>query len=136
MATAVSTITVVIYSAVAVDSRPVGGEVASGAVGLVDRRRPVHGLGISLVAPGTGQVAAMVKGFIGQTEMLVSVRQPGIRHVADIALLVRNKVSIVLAGRRVAVMTGRTGPQHLRVIDDGGRRPNRCGVAVLANVGR
>ena len=106
MATAVSTVTVVIDSAVAVDSRPVGREMTSGAIRLIDWRRPVHRLGVRLVAPGAGQVAAMVKGFIGQTEMLVSVRQPGVRHVADIAILVRNKVSVVLAGRRVAVMTG------------------------------
>ena len=106
MATAVSTVTVVIDSPVIVDPRPVGREVTSGAIRLIDWRRPVHRLGICLVTSGAGEVAAMVKGFKGQPEMLVSVRQPGIRHVADVALLVRNKVYVVFAGRRVAVMTG------------------------------
>lgn len=106
MATAVSTVTVVIDSAVIVDPRPVGREMTPGAIRLIDWRRPVHRLGVRLVATGAGQVAAMVKGFIGQTEMLVSVRQPGVRHVADVALLVRNEVSVVFAGRGVAVMTG------------------------------
>ena len=109
MATAVSTVTVVIDSAVAVDSRPVGREMTPGAIRLIDWRRPVHRLGVRLVAPGAGQVAAMVKGFIGQTEMLVSVRQPGVRHVADIALLVRAEVRDVFACRRIAIMAGGTG---------------------------
>ena len=106
MATAVSTVTVVIDSPVLVDIRFVVREMTSGAVGLVDRRWPVHGLRISLVTFGAGEIASMVKGLIDQTEMLVDVRQPGIRHVADIALLVGNEVSVVLACRGVAVMTG------------------------------
>ena len=106
MATAVSTVTVVIDSPVLVDIRFVVREMTSCAVGLVDQRWPVYGLRISLVTFGAGEVGVMVKGLIGQTEMLVDVRQPGIRHVADVALLVRNKVSVVFAGRRVAVMTG------------------------------
>jgi len=136
MATAVSAVTVIVDSPMIVDSRPVGREMTSGAIRLIDWCGPVHGLRISLMTLSAGEVAAMVKGFISQTEMLVDMRQPGIRHVADVALLVRDKVSVVFAGRCVAVMTGSTGSQYLSVIDDGGRRPDRRRVAVLANVGR
>ena len=123
MATAVSTVTVVIDSPVLVDIRFVVREMTSCAVGLVDRRWPVHGLRISLVTFGAGEVALMVKGLIGQTRMLVDMRQPGVCHVADIALLVRNKVSIVLAGRRVAIMTRRAQTQDLCVVYVCCRRP-------------
>ena len=78
----------------------------------------------------------MVKGLIDQTEMLVDMWQPGICHVADVALLVGNEVSIVLTCRRIAVMAGRTGTQHLRMVDYRYGRPGRRGVAVLTHICR
>ena len=83
---------------------------------------------------GAIEVASMVERLVGQAQMLVDMWQPDIGHVADIALLVRNEVSVILAGGYVAVMAGRARTQDLCVVYVGCRRPDRRGVTVLAHI--
>ena len=85
---------------------------------------------------GAVQVAIVIKRLKRQARVLVDVGQPGIRHVADVALLHGVEVPVVLAGCRVAIVAGRAGAQYLRVVDSGNRCPGRGGVAVFANIGR
>ena len=91
--------------------------VASGTIRLIHRERPINDLLVNLVTLGTSEIATMVEGFIDQADVPVDMRQPGICRVADIALLVRHEMAVVLARCRIAVMAGRAGTQHLRVID-------------------
>lgn len=74
---------------------------------------------------GASKIALMVERLVGQAGVLVDVWKPAVDHVADIALLVCYEVPVVLAGRRVAVMAGRTGTKYLGMIDGCRRGPNR-----------
>lgn len=106
MAPTIGAIAVVVDAPVIVLVGLVVPEVAPGTIRLILRRLPAHRLGITLVTLGAGEVAPVIQRLIDQTEMLVDVRQPGIGHVAGVALLVRNEVSVILAGRYIAVMAG------------------------------
>ena len=63
-------------------------------------------------------------------------RGPGGCRVAAVAFLDCRDVSRVLAGGGGPVVTGRTGTDHLEVIDRIGRRPQRAVVAVLTDLRR
>ena len=100
------------------------------------RRRPVHCFRVALVATRAVEIAAVIQWLVTETHVLVDMRSPGIGRMAVIALTGRHEVPRVLAGRRVAVMAGRTGAEHLGVVDRCYRYPGDRGVAVLADVCR
>ena len=54
--------------------------------------------------------------------------------MAEIALLGRNEVAVVLASCQRSVMAGRTAAKHLRVINSGHRYPGNRSVAVFADI--
>jgi len=56
--------------------------------------------------------------------------------MAIVAGLLAGDVIGVLAGSGYPVMTGGAGTEHLEVINAGGRRPEVCAMATLANLGR
>jgi hypothetical protein len=125
MATAVCAVAIVVDSAVVVDAGPIVREVATGAIRLILRRRPIDGLRVALVTAGASEIALMVERLVGQANVLVDMREPGVCHVADIAVLVGNEMPVIFAGRRIAIMAGRTGTKYLGMIDGCRRGPNR-----------
>ncbi len=134
MAPAVGAVTVVIDTPVIVLVWLVVREVAPGAIRYIHRRLPVNRLGIAPVALSAVEVAPVIQWLIDQAEMLVDMWQPGIGHVTHIALLIGHEVPVVMAGRRVAVVTGIAGTKDLRMVNCRGGRPDRRGVTILADV--
>ena len=66
--------------------------------------------------------------------MPVVGRQPRDRAMTHATVLRGIEVARVLSGRRSAIVAGRTGAENLVVIHRCNRRPNRCAVAILADV--
>ena len=135
MATTIGTIAIVVDAIVPVYARAIGVEVATSAIRLVDRSLPVHCLRIILMAAGAGEIAGVIQRLVTQTHVLVDMRSPSIGRMAVIALKIRHKVPLVLAGRRVAIMAGEAGANDLRVIHHVGRRKRYVVVAILTNIG-
>lgn len=106
MATALGAISIVIDAVVPVFARVIVIGVATGAIRLVYRGRPVHSLRITLMAARAGEIAGMIQRFVTQPHVLVDMRNPSIGCVAVTALTVRHKVPLALARRRVAIMAG------------------------------
>ena len=136
MAATIGTIAIVVDAIVPVYARAIGVEVATSAIRLVDRSLPVHCLRIILMAARAGEIAGVIQRLVTQTHVLVDMRSPSIDRMAVIALKIRHKVPLVLAGRRVAIMAGRTGAQHLSVVYGCYRYPGDRRVTVLADVCR
>ena len=78
--------------------------MAAGAIRLVCGGRPLHNLGVVLVTFGARKVAAMIQRFVGQADVHVDVRNPGVCRVARIAFLLRDEMPEVLAGSDRAVV--------------------------------
>ena len=85
-------------------------------VGLVLRCLPGYGLGITLVARGAGQVAAMVA-WIGPGGMPEGVRCPAVGVMAGIALQAGDEMIARFPGRLGAVVTARTGTGDAVVVE-------------------
>ena len=69
--------------------------------------------------------------------VVIEIRgQPGDGTVAIVAGVAAGDMGRVLPGSGGAVMTGATGAQYLGVIDSDYRRPQVCGVTVLADIRR
>lgn len=109
--------------------------MTSGAIRLERRIRPVDRFRIALMACGTGQVAPVIQRLERQAGMREVVRQPTGRVVADATVLLGVEVTLILAGRRNAVVARSARAQDLRMVDpDNGRPPYRA-VAVLTDIG-
>ena len=106
MATALGAIAIVIDAIVPVFAWVIVIGVATGAIRLVYRGRPVHSLRITLMAARAGEIAGMIQRFVTQPHVLVDMRNPSIGCVAVTALTVRHKVPLALARRRVSIMAG------------------------------
>ena len=106
VATALGAISIVTDAVVPVFARVIVIGVATGAIRLVYRGRPVHSLRITLMAARAGEIAEMIQRFVTQSHVLVDMRNPSIGCVAVTALTVRHKVPLALAGRRVSIMAG------------------------------
>lgn len=65
----------------------------------------------------TRQVAAVIERFVRQCRMPEIHSCPISRVVTDVAFLSRNEMASVPSSRRNSVVTGRTGAQHLVVIN-------------------
>ncbi len=105
-------------------------------VWLVGRRRVGDKLCITEMASRTRQVAAMIERLIRQARVRKRIRNPPGGHMADVALLRRYKVPVVLAGGGYAVVTRGTRAQHLGMVDSNDRHPGSRCVAVFADIGR
>ena len=78
----------------------------------------------------------MIKRLVGQSDMAVVGRRPGIRRMAKVAFLRRIEVAGIPARSRCAVVTRRTGAQHLVMVDGDHGRPHIGAVAILADIRR
>jgi len=136
VATAIGTVSIVVDAIVPVYARAIVVEMATGAVRLVIWARPVHRLRITLMAARAGEIAGMIQWLVTQTHVLVNMRSPSIGRMTVTALAVRHEVPLVLAGRSVSIMAGRTGTQDLRVVYGCYRYPGDRRVTVLADVCR
>ena len=105
------------------------------AGGLVSRRRPAYGFRIRRMASGAEEVAAVIQRFVGETGMAEISRYPCNRAVAKTTVLRRVEVPRVLAGRRCAIVAGRTGSKDLVVVYGHRRHPEVGAMAVLADIG-
>ena len=108
--------------------------MTAGAIGLVSCGRPEHDFGVVLVAGGAGQVSAMIQWLVGQADVHVDVRNPGIRCVAGIAFLLCDEMPEILAGGNIAVVTGGTRAENLRVVDHDYRAPGDRRVAGFTDI--
>lgn len=108
--------------------------VTACTIRLKCRELPRNEFGVGLVAGGAWQVAAMVLRLVRQGHMAIIRRCPTVGYVAGVAFLRGIKVTRVRAGGSYAVVTGRAGAKHLRVVDRHHRRKHIRGVAVLANI--
>lgn len=115
---------------------PIVACMAACAVRLEGGVLPGNQVRILRMTLGTLQVAAMVLRLVCQRRMSIVGWRPCIRGMTDITLNVGVEVTGVLSCRGHAVVTGRTGTQHLGVIDSEHWREYVRGVAVFANVGR
>ena len=75
------------------------------------------------MAGGAGQVSAMIQWLVGQAGVHVDVRDPGVGRVAGIAFLLCDEMPEILAGGNIAVVTGGTRAENLRVVDRDYRAP-------------
>ena len=110
--------------------------VTACAIGLVARRRPVNDFRVVLMTLGAKEIVAMILWLIRESGVSVVGRCPRIRVVAQTTVLHGIEVARVLPGGQRSIVAGRTGTKHLVVIDCRYRRPGRCAVAILANIGR
>ena len=106
MAAALGTIAVVVDAIVPVYAWTIGGEVATGAIRLVDWRRPVHCFRIALVATRAVEITAVIQWLITETHVLVDMRSPPSGRMAVVALTGCHEVPWILPCSRVAVMAG------------------------------
>ncbi len=110
--------------------------MAACAVGLKCGKLPVNNFAVVLVAFCALKIAAVIERFIRQTGVAEIGGSPGVRVVAQAAILCGIEMTRILARRRRAVVTGRTGAENLIVIDRRDRFPYIGIVTILANVGR
>lgn len=134
MAAAARTIFILIYSVVVVFARLIVSCMTACASRLVGRRRPQDDLRVGLMAICTLQIAAVVQRFVSEPGVTVITRYPGVRNMAQAAILYRVEVVRSLARSCNTVVTAGTGSKHLVVIDGSDRRPYRGVVAILADV--
>jgi len=115
----------------------VGAVIASVTASTVRLERgilPNDDFTVVLMAVNTGQVGAMVQRLKRCCGMTKIVWHEGVGVVTEIALQRGYEVISILAIRRGAVVAGRTGAKHLRVIDIQHRLPHGWGMAVFTNV--
>jgi len=134
VATAVSTVAIIVDTSVLVDTWSIGIEMTSGTVGLVHGCLPENDVGIVPVAVGALGVAAVIQWFVKKTGVHIDVRNPRIRRVAVIAFMNGSEVPEIRASCRGAIVAGRTYADYLVVIDSRRGRPGRRRMAALANV--
>ena len=91
---------------------------------------------VVLVTVGASEVAAVVQWFERSCCVTEIVRHEGVRVVAEVALYSGNKVARILADRGCAVVAGRTGAEHLCVVNVEHRRPNCRRMTGFTNVCR
>ncbi len=96
--------------------RLVVARVAAGTGRLKCRELPGNEFRVGLVAIGTRQVAAVILRLVGQHRVSEVRWRPCIGVVARIAFLCRQKMTRILAGRGITIVTGQTGPQNLIMI--------------------
>jgi len=78
----------------------------------------------------------MILRFIRQHRVPIICRRPGICDVALITLVIGAEVSLILANRLHAVVAGRTGSEHLGMVDGDYRCENIRRVTVFAHIRR
>lgn len=110
--------------------------VTSGTVRLEGRGLPDDGVRVVLVTFRALQITTMVQRLECQADMLVDVRNPCVRIVADVAVLGCDEVALVLTGRGNAVMAGGAGADYLSMIDRYGWSKRRSAVTVFAHICR
>ena len=109
--------------------------MAARAIGLECGESPVHDFGVALMAISASENISVIERLVGESRVVIVTGAPGIRAVAEAAVLRRVEVPWVLPCCQCAVVAGRAGPKYLIVIHVGHRRPHICAVAILANVG-
>ena len=95
---------------------PIVAGMASGAVGLKCRELPVHELGVGLVTVGAIEISAVVLRFVGQTDVTIVGRRPGIGDMANVAVLHRIEMRRVLTGCKDTIVARRTRTKNLIMI--------------------
>jgi len=135
VATTGRTVLVLAQTVMFVDPGLVVTSVTACAIWLVARRRPADHFRVVLMTLGAREVVAMILRLIRQAGVPVVGRYPRIRAVAQTTVLHGIEMARVLSGSRSAVVARRTGAENLVVIDRCYRRPSRCAVAILANIG-
>jgi len=97
--------------------RLVVARVAARTVSLKCGEPPGNEFRVGLVTIGAWQVGAVIERLVGQSGVSEVRRNPRVGVVAHVAFLCRQEMTCILPGRANTVMTGRTGPQNLIVID-------------------
>ena len=110
--------------------------MAARAVRLEGRIPPVDDFRVVLMTRRTREVAAMIERLIGQTRVTVVRRRPGVRVMAQAAVLAGIEVARILAGRCRAVVAGGAGPENLVVIYGRHGHPDGRAVAVFTDIRR
>ena len=110
--------------------------MATGAVRLECGELPVDHFCIALVAGSASQVSAVILRLVRQARMAVVGRCPGIRAVAQAAVLRCVEVARIRPCCERTVVARRTGSKNLVVINIRYRCPHVAAVAVLANIRR
>jgi len=97
-----------------------------------------HIRGLNMCRAFAGSVYAIVAAdTVSRDIRMVEIgRQPGDGTVAIVAIVATGNMSLVLAGRRKAIMTGTATTHYLRVIDDSHRHERNRRVTVFTDLGR
>ena len=106
------------------------------AVRLKCGELPYDQLCIGLMALDALQVASMVERFVGQARVTVVRGCPNVGVVTQIAFLRGVEVIRVLTGRSNTVVTSRTVPENLGVVNGDDRLPHGSTVTVFTNIRR
>lgn len=104
MASARSTVTIVVDAVVFVYAGAVVCKMATRTIRLVGRCRPDDDFRIIGMAFRAVEVARVIQRFVPQADMLVNIGKPRVRRVALVALAACDEVTRVLARRRIAVV--------------------------------
>jgi len=102
--------------------RPIIAGVTTRAVGAKRRILPSDSLSIGLMTFCARQIASVILWLVGQGRVAIICRRPGVGGMAHVALHCRAEVVRILTGGDRAVVTGRTGSKHLRMINRNYRR--------------
>ena len=103
-------------------ARPIIASVTARTIGLERRVLPGDSLSIGLMTGRTLQIASVILWLVGQGRVAIICRRPGVGGMAHVALHCRAEVVRILTGGDRAVVTGRTGSKHLRMINRNYRR--------------
>ena len=78
--------------------------VAASTVRLERRELPIHNFRVALMTVGTSQVVSVIKRLVRQARMAIVNRRPGIRVVAQTAILRRIEMPRILSRRKCTVV--------------------------------
>jgi len=109
--------------------------MAARTIGLEGGELPAHNFGVALMAISASEIIPVIERLVGESGVAIVGWGPGIRVVAEAAVLRRVEVPWVLPCCERTVVAGRAGPKYLVVIHIGHWRPHICAVAILANIG-
>lgn len=90
--------------------------VAARAIRHEGGRGPVDSLGVALVALGAQEVATVIERFVRQAEVLIDIRRPPGRRMAEVAFTGRDEVVGILSGSYGPVVARRAGTDDLGMV--------------------
>lgn len=91
--------------------------MATSTGGRITGRRPIHRIGVGIVAVGAAEVTLVIERFVRQAGVTETRGGPAVWRVTLATIDGCIEVSRVLSGRDYTVVAGRTGAQHFVVID-------------------